>query len=153
MNLVRTDERKRSEPWPGARVDFVATADVPSVRVARIGAGEPLLLINGLGANLEMWQPLVRELSCARELIAFDLPGTGRSARPRWPLRMPQLARLVIELLDELGHEQLDVLGYSLGGIVAPTSRWLCRATGIRWCRWPTAAIWPTRSPTGDCTS
>ena len=82
MNLVRTDERQRSEPWPGARVDFLATADVPSVRVARIGTGEPLLLINGLGANLEMWQPLVRELAPGRELIGFDLPGAGRSARP-----------------------------------------------------------------------
>jgi poly(3-hydroxyalkanoate) depolymerase len=119
MNLVRTDERQRSAPWPGARVDFLTTAAAPSVRVARVGEGEPLLLINGLGANLEMWQPLVRELSRSRELIAFDLPGTGRSARPRWPLRMPQLARVVTDLLDELGHEQLDVLGYSLGGIVA----------------------------------
>jgi poly(3-hydroxyoctanoate) depolymerase len=114
-----TDDRKRSEPWPEARVDFLATVAAPSVRVARVGEGEPLLLINGLGANLEMWQPLVRELAGARELIAFDLPGTGRSARPRWPLRMSRLARLVTDLLDELGHEQLDVLGYSLGGIVA----------------------------------
>jgi poly(3-hydroxyalkanoate) depolymerase len=119
MNQQRTDERSGSEPWPGATVKFVPTATSPSVRVARIGKGEPLLLINGLGANLEMWQPLVRELAPGRELIAFDLPGTGRSARPRWPLRMPQLARLVTELLDELGYEQLDVLGYSLGGIVA----------------------------------
>ena len=115
----RTDERRRSEPWPDARVEFVDTAASPSVRVARIGDGEPLLLINGLGANLEMWQPLVRVLAADRELIAFDLPGTGRSARPRWPLRMPQLARLVTELLDDLGYDQLDVLGYSLGGIVA----------------------------------
>src|SRR5256885_11702060 len=118
MNL-RTDERKRSAPWPEARVEFVATAAAPSVRVARIGEGEPLLLINGLGANLEMWQPLVRGLADGRELIAFDLPGTGRSARPRWPLRMSQLAHVVTELLDELGYEQPDVLGYSLGGIVA----------------------------------
>ena len=116
---LSTDERRRNEPWPGATVEFVATAAAPSVRVARIGEGDPLLLINGLGANLEMWQPLVRELAADRELIAFDLPGTGRSARPRWPLRMAQLARLVTELLDELGHDQLDVLGYSLGGIVA----------------------------------
>lgn len=97
----------------------MTTATAPSVRVARIGEGGPLLLINGLGANLEMWQPLVRELAADREVIAFDLPGTGRSARPRWPLRMPQLARLVTELLDEFGYGQLDVLGYSLGGIVA----------------------------------
>src|SRR5690348_8009258 len=102
---ISTAERKRSQPWPTARVDFVATAEAASIRVARIGHGEPLLLINGLGANLEMWQPLVRELAPSRELIGFDLPGTGRSARPRWPLRMPQLARLVTEVLDELGHD------------------------------------------------
>jgi len=66
-----------------------------------------------------MWQPLVRELAAGHEVIAFDLPGMGRSARPRWPIRMPQLAHVVTELLDELGHERLDVLGYSLGGIVA----------------------------------
>lgn len=114
-----TDERNRSAPWPGARVEFVATATAPSLRVARIGQGEPLLLINGLGANLEMWQPLVRELAEEHAIIAFDLPGTGRSARPRWPLRMAQLAEMVTDLLDELGYEQLDVLGYSLGGIVA----------------------------------
>jgi poly(3-hydroxyoctanoate) depolymerase len=116
---LSTYARNRKEPWPGGRVEFVATAEAPSVRVARIGQGEPLLLINGLGANLEMWQPLVRELAPRHELIGFDLPGTGRSARPRWPLRMPQLARLVTELLDELGYEKPDVLGYSLGGIVA----------------------------------
>lgn len=97
----------------------MATATAPRLRVARIGEGEPLLLINGLGANLEMWQPLVRELAGEHEIIAFDLPGTGRSDRPRWPLRMPQLAEVVTDVLDELGYEELDVLGYSLGGIVA----------------------------------
>src|SRR2546421_3033117 len=116
---LSTHERNRMEPWPGARVEFLATSSAPSLRVARIGAGEPLLLINGLGANLEMWQPLVGALAGERELIAFDLPGTGRSAQPRWPLRMPHLAQVVTELLDELGHDRLDVLGYSLGGIVA----------------------------------
>jgi poly(3-hydroxyoctanoate) depolymerase len=115
----RTHERNWSKPWPGARLEYMSTATAPSLRVARIGEGEPLLLINGLGANLEMWQPLVRELGDERELIAFDLPGTGRSARPRWPLRMPQLARLVTDLLDQLDYGRLDVLGYSLGGIVA----------------------------------
>jgi poly(3-hydroxyalkanoate) depolymerase len=112
-------ERNCAPPWPGATVEFVATAAAPSLRVARIGDGEPLLLINGLGANLEMWQPLVRALSDERELIAFDLPGAGRSVRPRWPLRMRDLVRVLTELLDRLGYEQLDVLGYSLGGTVA----------------------------------
>jgi pimeloyl-ACP methyl ester carboxylesterase len=112
-------ERNPLTPWPAAGVEFIATPTVPSLRVARLGAGEPLLLINGLGANLEMWHPLVAELADEREVVAFDLPGTGSSARPQWPLRLPQLAGLVTELLDHLGIEQPDVLGYSLGGIVA----------------------------------
>jgi pimeloyl-ACP methyl ester carboxylesterase len=113
MDLL-TDERISPDdaaPWPDASVEFVATASAQALRVARTGHGKPLLLINGLGANLEMWQPLVGELAGERELIAFDLPGTGRSARPRRPLRMPQLAGLVAELLDQLGYRHVDVLG------------------------------------------
>jgi poly(3-hydroxyoctanoate) depolymerase len=66
-----------------------------------------------------MWQPFVGELGARREVIGFDLPGTGGSARPAWPMRMGQLARLVTELLDQLEYERVDVLGYSLGGVVA----------------------------------
>lgn len=99
-------------------MQFVSTPSSPALRVARAGEGPALLLINGLGANLEMWQPFVNEMH-GRELIAFDLPGTGQSARSRLPMRMPALARLVTQLLDRLGHQRIDVLGYSLGGLLA----------------------------------
>jgi pimeloyl-ACP methyl ester carboxylesterase len=49
----------------------------------------------------------------------FDAPGTGGSGRMRAPLRMPGIARFVVELLDALGDERVDVLGYSWGGAVA----------------------------------
>ena len=88
------------------------------LRVVRCGAGPPLLLINGLGAGLEMWEPLVSQLR-GREIIAFDLPGAGGSPPGRWPARMPSLARTVAALQRELGYDRTDVLGYSLGGIVA----------------------------------
>ena len=116
--MERTDERIRSKPWPGARTEFIATATAPALRVARIGEGTRLLLINGLAPTSRCGSRSC-ELAAGHEVIAFDLPGMGRSARPRWPIRMPQLAHVVTELLDELGHERLDVLGYSLGGIVA----------------------------------
>jgi poly(3-hydroxyalkanoate) depolymerase len=86
------------------------------VRVAHRGAGAtPLLLINGIGAHLNMWGPLERRLD-GREVIAFDAPGTGESSRPSRPLRMEALADLVAELLDVLGHSSVDVLGVSFGG-------------------------------------
>jgi poly(3-hydroxyoctanoate) depolymerase len=76
------------------------------------------LLLTGIGANIEMWGPFVRHLH-GREIIALDAPGTGLSARPRYPLRMRGLARVVASLLDELELAAADVLGYSFGGLLA----------------------------------
>jgi poly(3-hydroxyoctanoate) depolymerase len=88
------------------------------LRVGRHGAGRPLVLIAGIGANLDMWQPL-QPLLPGRELIAFDAPGVGGSQRPRLPLGMRALARIVEALMDELRLERADVLGYSWGGALA----------------------------------
>jgi poly(3-hydroxyoctanoate) depolymerase len=88
------------------------------LRVGRHGSGPPLLLITGIGAHLDMWAPFARHAG-ERELIAFDPPGAGLSQRPRRPLRMRGLARVVAALLDTLGLERVDVLGYSFGGGVA----------------------------------
>jgi poly(3-hydroxyoctanoate) depolymerase len=90
-----------------------------TVGVAEVGTGPPLLLVNGIGAGLNTWRPLARRLYDRRRLILFDAPGSGSSAEPRQPLRMPALAGLVAELLDRLGHDQVDVLGYSWGGALA----------------------------------
>jgi len=87
--------------------------------VVRAGEGRPLLLINGLGAGLEMWTPFASRLCGDREVIAFDLPGSGRSAAGRWPIRMKGLARLVDALIDRLDLPTVDLLGYSLGGALA----------------------------------
>ncbi|NIB40503.1 alpha/beta fold hydrolase [Pseudomaricurvus alkylphenolicus] len=82
------------------------------------GDGRPLLLINGLGGNLENWEPLRDALDC--RTLAFDAPGAGRSPSPRLPVPIPRIARLAVGLLDELGIEgEVDVLGVSMGGIVA----------------------------------
>ena len=88
------------------------------VRVAVNGAGPPLLLINGIGANIEMWQPLVSRLP-GRQVVMFDFPGTGGSPALRRPARMAVLARLVVSLLDALALPRADVLGYSWGGVLA----------------------------------
>jgi poly(3-hydroxyalkanoate) depolymerase len=94
------------------------TADGLRLRVGRYGAGPPLLLITGIGAHLDMWSPFARHAG-ERELIAFDPPGAGLSERPRLPLRMAGLARVVTDMLDALGLDRVDVLGYSFGGGLA----------------------------------
>jgi poly(3-hydroxyoctanoate) depolymerase len=88
------------------------------LHIEESGDGPPLLLINGIGAHTGMWAPLRAALPGPR-IIAFDAPGTGRSATPPIPLSLEALARLAEEVLDEVGVEQADVLGYSFGGVVA----------------------------------
>ncbi len=95
----------------------IVAAGVP-LRVIRAGDGPPLVLLNGIGAPAEMWGPLVARLD-GRAVVACDLPGTGSSPSTPWPLRIRALAGLVADVLDVLGLERADVLGYSFGGIVA----------------------------------
>jgi poly(3-hydroxyalkanoate) depolymerase len=104
--------------YPAPWSEEFAVVDGLRLRVRRRGEGSPLLLINGLGATLEMWQPFADQLA-GREIVSFDLPGVGGSELARRPFRMPGLAGIVDELLRVLGYDRLDVLGYSLGGAVA----------------------------------
>jgi poly(3-hydroxyalkanoate) depolymerase len=82
------------------------------------GKGEPLLLLNGLGANLELFQPFVDALG-GIDTIRIDLPGAGGSPASSRLLRFPALARLVARALDRLGYDTVDVLGVSWGGALA----------------------------------
>jgi len=88
------------------------------LHVREAGSGPPLVLVNGIGAHAEMWRPLETALHDVR-LVSFDAPGTGQSATPLVPRTMGALARLVELLLDRLGLEHADVLGYSWGGALA----------------------------------
>ena len=78
--------------------------------------GPPLLLLNGLGANLEVFQPFIDALGSRITTIRVDLPGVGESPTPVVPYRFPGLARLLARMLDQLGYRQVDVLGFSWGG-------------------------------------
>src|SRR4051794_23600963 len=83
------------------------------------GDGYPLLMLNGIGANTDMWGPAERILARASLTITLDCPGTGRSETSLLPLSMPALAQVVVDVLDRLGHERVDVMGFSFGGTLA----------------------------------
>src|SRR5215469_8062182 len=99
------------------------------------GSGPPLLLINGIGANLEVFDPFIDALDRAGGekigTIRFDVPGVGGSPPSLFPLRFQGLARLVAQLLDAVGQQQVDVLGISWGGGLAQQfARWPRSCTG-----------------------
>jgi poly(3-hydroxyalkanoate) depolymerase len=83
------------------------------------GGLPPLLMFNGIGANLELVDPLVDALQ-EREVVIFDVPGVGGSPPPALPYRFSTIALLADQLMRRLGYrEQADVLGVSWGGALA----------------------------------
>jgi poly(3-hydroxyalkanoate) depolymerase len=84
------------------------------------GEGPPLVLMNGIGASLEVLQPLVDALDPRRTVIRFDVPGIGGSPRPVVPYVLPTFSPVVAALLPQVGCPgPVDVLGFSWGGGLA----------------------------------
>src|SRR6185503_9924154 len=101
------------------RVEFVEVDGV-HLRVATQSGngGLPLLLFNGIGANLELCFPFMEAMP-EKEIVIFDVPGIGRSEMSWRPRRFSGLARLANKLLDRLGYQKVDVIGVSWGGALA----------------------------------
>jgi poly(3-hydroxyoctanoate) depolymerase len=106
--------RKGKREFQHVEVDGV------SLRVSIRGTGTPLLLLMGIGGNLEMWAPFEEALDPrVVQTITVDAPGTGGSSAYRFPRRMSGLASTMDQMLDALGYDKVDVLGVSFGGALA----------------------------------
>ena len=86
----------------------------------RRGSGVPLVLCNGIGASLEVLDPLLEQLNPDTPVVRFDVPGTGGSPNSPMPYGFPYLAVVLGRLLPKLGIDgRVDVLGVSWGGALA----------------------------------
>lgn len=83
-------------------------------------AGPPLVLLHGGAHTFRLsFRALLPALSADRRVIGVELQGHGHTADGERPFSIRQCARDVLALLDELGLEQADLFGYSLGGLVS----------------------------------
>jgi pimeloyl-ACP methyl ester carboxylesterase len=83
------------------------------------GPGLPLLCLQHFTGTLDNWDPAVTDpLASGREVILFESAGIGRSTG-EVPASIPGMASHALAFTDALGLTQVDVLGYSLGGMVA----------------------------------
>jgi pimeloyl-ACP methyl ester carboxylesterase len=91
-----------------------------ALSILTAGAGEPILLVHGLGATKGSFLPTVAALAGSFRTIALDLPGFGDSFKPLGARYHPAFfARCVVELMDALGIDRAHVVGNSMGGRVA----------------------------------
>jgi poly(3-hydroxyalkanoate) depolymerase len=87
----------------------------------RSGTGVPLVLCNGIGASLEVLDPVVEHLDPDTTVVRFDAPGSGGSPDSPLPYGFPYLAAVLRQLLNklDLNTRAVDVLGLSWGGALA----------------------------------
>jgi pimeloyl-ACP methyl ester carboxylesterase len=84
------------------------------------GKGEPILLVGGLGGDMNAWDPsTLKVLSSNHTVIAFDYRGVGNTTTGSKPFSIQQFANDTAGLLDALKIRKADVLGYSMGSFVA----------------------------------
>ncbi|MBG0562218.1 alpha/beta fold hydrolase [Actinoplanes aureus] len=83
------------------------------------GTGRPLILLHGGLGSGEMFAPILPRFTEGHQVILVDLQGHGRTADIDRPLEIPLIADDIAALIDHLGLEKPDVVGYSLGGGVA----------------------------------
>jgi pimeloyl-ACP methyl ester carboxylesterase len=84
------------------------------------GEGEPIVLLHGLTANLFVWDAWAQRLSEHLRVIRLDLPGHGLTGPdPEERYGWPQVADLVVRLLDQLDVARATLVGNSFGGAIA----------------------------------
>jgi non-heme chloroperoxidase len=99
---------------------LIEVAPGVTIHVQDLGCGRPVVLLAGFGLDHEAWDREVRELAAGGfRVVAVDLRGTGRSAKPLHGYEMDRLAGDVACVLDVLDLERVTVVGWSFGGQVA----------------------------------
>lgn len=83
------------------------------------GKGEPLLVFHGGLGSIDMYAPILPLLAETREVIAVDLQGHGRTSLGNRSIKVADVGADMAELLDALGYQQVDVIGYSFGAWIA----------------------------------
>jgi len=120
---VKTEQPPPTAPPASYEHAPTQTIDVGGTRFAyrQLGpdTGVPVILLNHLAAVLDNWDPRVIDgIAAKRRVIAFDNRGVGAS-RGSTPGSVEAMARDAIAFIRALGFEQVDLLGFSLGGMVS----------------------------------
>lgn len=83
------------------------------------GGGRPIVLIHGVGAGLEMWEPAAALLQRTHRVLRYDMLGHGDSAKPPGPYRLADFVEQLRRLAEHLDLPPFVLAGFSMGGLVA----------------------------------
>jgi non-heme chloroperoxidase len=90
------------------------------LHVVDVGSGAPVVLLHGWGLSGQVWDRQVRRLlEAGRRAVCIDLRGHGRSDAPAAGYGVERLAADVVTVLERLGLRDVDLVGWSLGGVTS----------------------------------
>jgi pimeloyl-ACP methyl ester carboxylesterase len=104
--------------------ESLPTIQVDGARIVyhRVGNGGPLLVLNGFAATSADWDPaFIDGLASCNELVLVNQRGMGGSTEDGKPFDIRQLAEDAARVLEALGFDGANVLGWSMGGFIAQT--------------------------------
>jgi 3-oxoadipate enol-lactonase len=99
----------------------MATAQVNGISMyyELAGKGEPLVIINGLGADISEFASVAELFTDNCHVLTFDNRGAGRTDEPDEPYSIEQMANDTAGLMEAVGFKQANILGISMGGRIA----------------------------------
>jgi pimeloyl-ACP methyl ester carboxylesterase len=83
------------------------------------GQGDPVLILPGLGTDIDFWQLNVPALAERYHVLAVDLPGLGKSDKPDASYELPWICDRIVAFLDAKDLQRVSIVGGSLGGHLA----------------------------------
>jgi pimeloyl-ACP methyl ester carboxylesterase len=110
-----------STEWTSESAGVGNYADVNGINLyyETYGAGRPLILLHGGLGSGEMFGPVLPSLAAEHQVITVDLQGHGRTADIDRPFDLGFMGDDIAALIDHLGLDHPDLVGYSLGAGVA----------------------------------
>ncbi len=95
--------------------------DLPLSRlhIMEAGEGEPLIIVPATISELENWKTLTQFMAQWFHVYFFELPGHGESSAFQERFSSQKVAELIEQLVDALGYERFNLMGFSFGGILA----------------------------------
>ena len=97
----------------------VAQVNGTSLYYLIAGAGDPVLLLHGFAQTSRMWRPLIAELAKTHLVIAPDLRGFGKSAKPDGGYDKKTMAQDIHALAASFGYKRVGIVGHDIGLMVA----------------------------------
>lgn len=100
-------------------VKTLTRRNAPALSYLSEGAGPAVVLIHGVGADLHSWDAIAARLCPHFRVLRMDLRGHGRSGRISGPHALGDFVADVLDTMDACGVARADIVGFSLGGMIA----------------------------------